>query len=105
MGFYVDDGPDGQRITETFTCCHCQRITELGDTVSGRAQFASRTTARVQSTTRENVNMCHKCWARVCNACHADGRCRPFEKRCDDFERKIRAEEARGIMRRSLGIE
>lgn len=104
MGFYVREGPDGESIVETFTCCHCQVLVHLGDTESGRLQHASRAGKHV-STTRENVHMCHRCWKRVCNACHADGRCRPWEKQCEAFERRVNAQLARGVTRRSMGIE
>jgi hypothetical protein len=102
MGFSIDEGPLGTLVTETFSCCHCQRITELADTVSGAvpARGAPRAT-----TTRQTVNMCHHCWKRVCDTCHADGRCRPWEKQCEEFERRVREAETRAALLRSIGLE
>lgn len=85
MGFFVDSGPEGEAVTETFTCCHCQAIVEIDR--------------------KGDKFMCHACFKRVCVRCHADGRCRPFEKRCDDFEKRVREQESRRIFRRSMGID
>jgi hypothetical protein len=83
MGFFLDDGPYGEKITETITCCHCQKI-EVKDLKSQA--------------------MCHHCWKPVCAGCHAHGRCTPFEKRLDRFEKRVREQEARGVFRRSMGL-
>jgi hypothetical protein len=85
MGWMIDSGPYGDTITETFTCCHCNSIHEMqrGGTVA----------------------MCHSCWKRVCARCHAVGTCRPFERKLDEFERRIRAAESRGEFLSKIGIE
>jgi hypothetical protein len=79
MGFIVEDGYNGQTVTETFSCCHCNAIVVL---TPGRA-------------------MCSRCFKPVCERCHAHGRCIPLEKKLERIERQV----ARARTRRSMGIE
>jgi hypothetical protein len=91
VGAFLDYDPASGRtkVTPTFTCCHCQAIRPKRDELGKPLPFA----------------MCHQCWAPVCEACHADGRCRPWEKRCEEFEARVNRQLARGAMFRGLGIE
>ena len=100
MGFSIDEGPDGTSVVETYTCCHCQAIVPLADTVSGLVPPRG-----VRGPTRAKVNMCHHCWKRVCDVCHAHGRCRPWEKQCEEIERRFRATESRLALRRAAGLD
>ena len=84
-GFISDQGPDGERITETFTCCHCNVIVALDP--------------------REPPAICMPCFKRVCEKCHADGRCMPFERKLERFEKRVNEQVSRGVFLRSIGLE
>jgi hypothetical protein len=85
MGFFVDSGPEGDTITESFTCCHCNRPTAIDRAAP--------------------VAMCHNCFRRVCNRCHAKGTCTPFEKKLERIERRAREDERRGAFLRAVGVK
>jgi hypothetical protein len=85
MGFFEVVGPTGTRRGETFTCAHCNTVHEI---VHGAP-----------------VAMCHREWKPVCAACHQKGTCTPFEKRLDQFERKLRERAQRDSIFKAAGID
>ena len=79
---------------DTCTCGHCQRIifTKAG-TASTVYLILDR---RTLGWTEEAGAFCRVCMRPVCLACHAQGRCTPWERR-------LEASEARDRLRRSVG--
>jgi hypothetical protein len=85
-GYFEETGGDGYSKVEgeTYTCCHCNSV---HDVIRG-APFG----------------MCHQCWKPVCDVCNAKGRCMPFEKKIEAYERRWRAAESRRTMLRGIGV-
>jgi len=69
-GFLVESGPNGTVEHETFTCCHCNRP----KVVPHRA------------TPEEAGGFCMRCMQMTCHACGGTGRCEPFEKKIEAYE-------------------
>lgn len=69
-------GPDGTIERETFTCAHCSQVVII----------------KLRATPEELGGRCHHCDAMVCPACVArdQGRCKPFEKRIEEYEARHR---------------
>lgn len=66
-------GPNGSTVRETFTCCHCNGI-------------------KAVPAPGEPMGYCQRCHARECVPCatRLEGRCTPFEKRLEAYERRQR---------------
>lgn len=61
---------------DTLQCVHCQRILVLKPGSGGTTYLFHHRDGRV---TEAPGAWCGRCDAPVCLACHADGRCRPWE--------------------------
>ena len=73
--------PAGRTVTcSTFTCCHCNTVTIVEQ--SARAEDCG--------------GFCLRCMEPTCKACATNG--------CTPFERELERMEARGRLRRSMGI-
>jgi hypothetical protein len=73
-GYLVASGPDGSVEHETFTCAHCSAVVLV----------------RVKAPAHELGGMCHQCDAMICSSCSATGKCEPFEKKIEAYERRHR---------------
>ena len=78
LGFIEIVGPEGRREVETFTCCHCNGISD------------------VPPPDATEVGFCNRCMSRECLPCARKNKCIPFEKKLEKME-------ARGRLLSSLG--
>lgn len=95
QGYATISSPDAPIVErDTASCCHCNAIIFVkpgtGATVYVEPQ-------RQGPDKEEPGASCYRCMKAVCLACHAKGRCLPFE-------RKIERQEARGRMLRAAGL-
>lgn len=73
-GFLAITDPYGTVTTETYTCNHCNRTGEVKD----------------RKQTELLAVTCHSCFSYVCPNCAGVGKCEPFEKRLEAYERRHR---------------
>lgn len=73
-GHLLITGPDGTVEHDTFTCAHCQEVIVV----------------KLRAAPEEMGGRCHHCDAMVCPGCAVTGRCEPFEKRIEEYERRHR---------------
>lgn len=95
MGYWAELDESGREVRsgETFTCCHCNIPFRI---VHGAERYRCR---KCDSQPRAHS----RGW--VCAKCHATGRCLPFEKAMDLFEKKVKANLARDAMFVAIGLE
>jgi hypothetical protein len=79
-GFRCERISAGTFESDTFTCCHCNRIIHVKP-FAPMDDFGS---------------MCRNCMRMVCPTC-ADGPCVPFEKRLEAAEKRDRALRSYGL--------
>jgi hypothetical protein len=74
MGFVEITGPEGSVVRETYTCCHCNGLDFVPE--PGTAE----------------LGFCMHCMSRECVGCakRLQGRCAPFEKQIETYERRQR---------------
>jgi hypothetical protein len=88
VGFLETSMPDGTTtVQETFTCCHCNKLTRLPVGVSLKMA---------------PVDMCRHCNKRTCSAWVCRDRCAPTEKRMAAFERRVNSQQAREAFLRAV---
>ena len=71
-GFVLEDTPGGRTECETFTCCHCNRPVVVP-----------------RKAPPEQVGgICYQCYAMICPECVKTGKCTPFLKKLDAYEKR-----------------
>jgi hypothetical protein len=80
-GVLISSGPGGVHEVDTFTCAHCQRVTQV----------------RPKERPEDLGGFCTCCAKPVCATCHANGTCTPIEK-------WLEAQEAKADRRREYGL-
>lgn len=70
-GQLVLSGGDGRELEmDTVTCSHCNTVV-------------------IAKLDLSNVGFCLKCCDHLCGPCADDGRCTPFQRQLEDFERGL----------------
>ena len=80
-GVFISSGPAGDHEVDTFTCAHCQRVTQV----------------QPKERPEDLGGFCTCCAKLVCASCHAAGVCRPIEK-------WLEQQEAKADRRREYGL-
>jgi len=80
-GVFIYTSPEGEVVTESFTCGHCGNLVEV----------------KPKQDPANIGGLCKCCMKLICAGCVARGNCDPFEK-------KLLRAEARGIALRSYGL-
>ncbi len=71
-GFVLEDTPDGRVECETFTCTHCNRPVAVP----------------YKAAPDQVGGICYQCYAMICPACAQTGKCTPFLKKLDAYEKR-----------------
>lgn len=87
VGVVTDPALGRAQEMDTFTCAHCQTIVFLHE--------------RDGSRKADQGGFCVPCFKPVCGPCADNGRCTPFERKLEQYERRT-IEERR--LARELGI-
>lgn len=72
---------------DTFTCSHCQAIVFLHQPDGSRS--------------KDQGGFCQPCFKPVCGTCADLGRCLPFEKKMEEYEKQM---VARNRLLSSMGV-
>lgn len=80
-GAFICTSPEGEKVTDTFTCGHCNHIVGV----------------KPKQDPTEIGGLCKVCMKLICGGCVDRGSCDPFEKKLERAER-------RGIALRSYGL-
>jgi hypothetical protein len=71
-GYAVISSPESTKEYDTITCAHCNSIVFLKKPGADAGGF------------------CRQCMKGVCGKCADQGRCTPFERKLDAYERRMR---------------
>jgi hypothetical protein len=82
VGFRLETTETGTVESKTITCCHCNRLRVL--------KFGAQ------------VLMCRKCFKPVCERQACNTRCRPTEKGMELLEKRLREQQSRDGMLKSI---
>lgn len=81
-GYAVMTNADGSKVErDTITCFHCNRLV----TVNSRMDPAQQTAHRVIEAEK-----CRMCMRHICPVCVGKLECKPFEKKLDAYEARMR---------------
>ncbi len=83
-GYATVVGPDDSKEFDTISCAHCQFVMHI----------AKRAEAD------QLGGFCRMCMKHICGRCADEGSCRPFEKKLDEYERRMRLHQELGLVLR-----